>query len=276
MISIVRNYNNVKSPISHKYLTHGKRVPTRKCFKFNCSPDPFFCQLKKSTNYKVSTTIRTYCTKPFNNDDSIPAKVYEDAYSMKKGILFFFFILKKKFENIGKSGIYMLTNKLTGDIYVGQSMGISSSSADEIKEKDFYEWFCGLTDGEGSFVISRMKNSFWFSFDICLHIDDTEMLNFIQKRLGVGKVYTSGKLSRLRVTNQKDVKKILEIFSKYPLNTTKYLNYLDFKKAFELYVSSNGKTVEIIQEIEKIKSGVNSLRSDFKTPESRKFSITPN
>lgn len=92
--------------ISHKYLTHGKRVPTRKCFKFNCSP----------LNYKVSTTIRTYCTLPKNIDDSIPAKFYEDAYSKKKEILD---------ENIGKSGVYMLTNKLTGDIYVGQSMDIS-------------------------------------------------------------------------------------------------------------------------------------------------------
>jgi len=81
-------------------------VPTRKCFKFNCSP----------LNYKVSTTIRTYCTLPKNNDDSIPAKFYEDAYSKKKEILD---------ENIGKSGIYMLTNKLIGDIYLGQSMDIS-------------------------------------------------------------------------------------------------------------------------------------------------------
>jgi cytochrome c oxidase subunit 2 len=26
MISIVRNYNNVKSPISHKYLNHGTLI----------------------------------------------------------------------------------------------------------------------------------------------------------------------------------------------------------------------------------------------------------
>lgn len=35
MISIVRNYSSVKSPISHKYLNHGKDVPTQKCFNLN-------------------------------------------------------------------------------------------------------------------------------------------------------------------------------------------------------------------------------------------------
>ena len=38
----------------------------------------------------------------------------EDIYSMKNEILK---------ENIDKSGIYKLTNKLTGHIYVGQSTG---------------------------------------------------------------------------------------------------------------------------------------------------------
>jgi len=35
LISIVRNYISRKSPISHKYLNHGKYVPIQKCFKFN-------------------------------------------------------------------------------------------------------------------------------------------------------------------------------------------------------------------------------------------------
>jgi len=106
LISIVRNYNNVKSPISHKYLNHGKDVPTRKCSKFNYSP----------LIHKVFTTTRYYSTSPKENDDNIPAKFYDDAYSMKNTILE---------ENKGKSGIYMLTNQLTGDIYVGQSTDIS-------------------------------------------------------------------------------------------------------------------------------------------------------
>jgi len=45
-----------------------------------------------------------------------PVKVYRDVYDMRK------IFLK---ENKGKSGIYMLTNKLTLDIYIGQSKNIS-------------------------------------------------------------------------------------------------------------------------------------------------------
>ena len=98
-----RNYT---FKISHKYLNHGKQiVPTRKCYKF-----------KFKLNYKVFTTIRSYSNKP-NNNESVPAKVYDDMYSMKKTIIN---------ENINRSGIYRITNKLTGDFYIVQSANISN------------------------------------------------------------------------------------------------------------------------------------------------------
>lgn len=50
-----------------------------------------------------------------SNGHVTPSVVYEDAYSMKKAILK---------ENKGKAGIYMLTNKLTCGIYVGQSIDL--------------------------------------------------------------------------------------------------------------------------------------------------------
>ena len=68
------------------------------------------------------------------------------------------------------------------------------------KDQKFFEWLSGISDAEGSFVIGSRKgrNSFSFSFVIALHVDDTEMLQFIQKSLGIGKVYTFGKKSRGR------------------------------------------------------------------------------
>lgn len=64
---------------------------------------------------------RAYSSNKGNN--SLPIEVlmeasvvYEDAYSMKKAILK---------ENKGRAGIYMWSNKLTGDIYVGQSKDLS-------------------------------------------------------------------------------------------------------------------------------------------------------
>ena len=49
-----------------------------------------------------------YGKDEFSDNKFIPAAIYEDAFSMKKAILK---------DNDGKTGIYMLTNKLTGDIY---------------------------------------------------------------------------------------------------------------------------------------------------------------
>jgi hypothetical protein len=61
--------------------------------------------------------VRGYSTSSLKDRDDqfIPAAIYEDASSMQKAILK---------DNAGKSGIYMLTNKLTGDIYVGQSIDL--------------------------------------------------------------------------------------------------------------------------------------------------------
>jgi group I intron endonuclease len=85
-------------------------VPVQKCSKF----------YNKILINKVFIPVRTYTTLPGNhleNDDVNYIKVYENAFDMKKDILN---------ENKGKSGIYMITNKLTNDIYIGQSIDISN------------------------------------------------------------------------------------------------------------------------------------------------------
>lgn len=211
--------------ISHKYLNHGRDVPIQKCFKFNV--------IKNNINY-----IRFYSTTYSSSVNSI--KFYEDAYSMKK------LIIK---DNKNKSGIYKWTNKLTNDVYIGQSPSNNNNSLEFTYPQpkndlnNFYEWFTGLTDGEGSFNISiRNTQNFAFSFEITMHIDEENMLNFIQKTLGVGKVFLSGNTVKFCVTKREDVTVIIGIFKKYPLQSTKNLNFLSFKKAFELYGSSSRKS----------------------------------
>ena len=94
LLSIIRNYVETKSPISHKYLNHGKVVPSKKCFKFN----------------------NMNCIKFYSTSPNLNVKFYEDAFSMRK------LIIK---ENKDRSGIYKWTNKLTNDIYVGQSIDLA-------------------------------------------------------------------------------------------------------------------------------------------------------
>ena len=62
-----------------------------------------------------------------------------------------------------------------------------------------------------------------------MHIGDHIMLEFIQKTLNIGKVYISGNTAKYSVIKHEDIAKIIDIFIKYPLQSTKYLNFLDFK-----------------------------------------------
>jgi hypothetical protein len=108
-----------------------------------------------------------------------------------------------------------------------------------------------------------------------MHIDEQDLLKFILQTLEVGKVFLSGNTARLCVNRREDIANIIGIFIKYPLQSTKYLNFLSFKKAFELYGSSSRKSPELFEEISKLKSNMNTLRTDFSEMETRKFSITP-
>jgi len=93
-------------------------VPAQKCSNFSK-----YNQFLNSCQFDVynSWKVRVYSTSSLKDKDEssddqfIPAAIYEDASSMQKAILK---------DNAGKAGIYMLTNKLTGDIYVGQSIDL--------------------------------------------------------------------------------------------------------------------------------------------------------
>jgi len=106
--STIYYFNTKKSPIVHKYLNHGRYVPIQKCFKFH-----------NFIKNNLSNSIRNYTTlsgNPLKNKKIDYIKIYENVFDMKKDIFN---------ENKGKSGIYMWTNKLTGEIYIGQSIDIS-------------------------------------------------------------------------------------------------------------------------------------------------------
>lgn len=132
-------------------------------------------------------------------------------------------------------------------------------------------------DGEGSFMIIKNRgNNLIFKFSIGLHVDDTDVLRFIQKQLGIGSVTTSGKVSYFNVIKQEELLKIIEIFRNTHLNTTKHLNFLAFSEAYYLYTERRHKTIELKAKIDNIRSTMNNERLDFSMPESSKhIRITP-
>ena len=122
----------------------------------------------------------------------------------------------------------------------------------------------------------RRGNNLVFKFSIGLHEDDTDVLRFIQKQLGIGSVTTRGKVSYFNVIKQEELLKIIEIFRDSHLNTTKHLNFLSFSEAYYLYTERRHKTIELKAKIDNIRSSMNNERLDFSMPEpSKHIRITP-
>lgn len=107
----------------------------------------------------------------------------------------------------------------------------------------FYKWFVGFSDAEGSFGIFPLLNSktqivqgFYFKFTVGLHKDDKGALNMIKSKLDMGKMYYYKDKQIFVVTKNEDINKLISIFNEYTLNTSKYLDFLEFKLAFTLFV----------------------------------------
>jgi hypothetical protein len=163
-------------------------------------------------------------------------------------------------------------NSLTSGVrYYSTSLSEKVNFYDE----NFLEWFRGFVDGEGTFGIRPLHvNAFKFSFKLGLHVDDANVLYFICQSLGFGKVWVGKSYGVFKAESLSDVRKLIDIFKDRPLNTTKHLNFLDFKKAYELYTSNIGDKKEAKQKIDNIIISMNSKRSMFVLPDNFKFKIS--
>lgn len=119
------------------------------------------------------------------------------------------------------------------------------------------------------------SKNYAFRFEIGLDIDDLKMLESIKQNLQIGNVTSRGKTAYFVVSSQKEVQVIIDIFSSYPLNTTKQFNFLDFKKAFGYYTNTKDKSLSLISSLEEIRSNMNTLRVDSALPVLNSFRITP-
>lgn len=112
-------------------------------------------------------------------------------------------------------------------------------SCSEKEDEKFIRWFVGFSEGEYNFTIVSQKDKNGnisgasFIFTIELHIDDINTLKYIKSKLNMGnEIAVYGNSCKFTILHCKDINKLISIFDKYNLNTTKYLDYLDFNKAF--------------------------------------------
>ena len=132
-------------------------------------------------------------------------------------------------------------------------------------DKKFLQWLAGFTDAEGNFNISLRNlkdnkyNSLLLTFQIGLHIEDLDVLKFIQRKLNCGHISISGSKCNYFVNDQVSlINVIVPIFNYVQLNSSKYFHYLIFEKAVNLiknkaHLSPLGK-LEIIKYYHEMKN----------------------
>jgi len=119
-----------------------------------------------------------------------------------------------------------------------------SKNKSEHKSKinqQFLEWFIGFTEGDGSFVISKNK----VYFDITQNLQDIQVLYYIKKELGFGKVLIRNEphinVGVFYVTSELNFYKLITIF-----NGNLCSNYKkeQFKKWLSVFNTQYNRNVE--------------------------------
>ena len=142
----------------------------------------------------------------------------------------------------------------------------------------------GLCDAESNFLIRIRRNEkkevsgFEFVFRIALHQDNRKALEYIKYTLGgCGRLNTERNTLVFSISKLSDIETILiPLFDEFPLNTTKHLDYLNFKKAFFMFKYSKLNLQDLYSIIIKLKDSMNDKRINFVLPESHNIRITGN
>ena len=143
---------------------------------------------------------------------------------------------------------------------------------------EFCEWFTGFVDAEGLFTVHLVDNKRpQLSFRITLHKDDQAALKFIQDQLGAGIILLSRETLVFYLQKVEDLENVLfPLLDSYPLNSTKHMDYLIFKKAHFIRKDRSYRTPEGLNHLKYLLSQLNNKRTDFTYPENHTFRITPN
>lgn len=126
--------------------------------------------------------------------------------------------------------------------------------------------------GEGCFYIQIADSSSVLSgfqvrlkFKVTQHSRDTELIKSIIKYLDCGIIATDprGPAVEIVVSKLKDItEKIIPFFDKSPIIGVKSLDYADFKRAAEIIKAKEHLTADGLEEIRKIKAGMNTGRDN--------------
>lgn len=118
----------------------------------------------------------------------------------------------------------------------------------------FGHWLAGFVDGEGHFGMSRRGPNgtcYTCHFALVVRADDSKIIDEIHRSLGVGRVYRYKFIRRydthannprceLHVTKKAEVRKLVDVFDRYPLRAKKSRDYRIWREAVVLWADRQG------------------------------------
>lgn len=112
------------------------------------------------------------------------------------------------------------------------------------KKENFEQWFVGLTEGDGSFIIVY-TNGYWrFKYKLSLFKPNIQLLYFIKKQLNAGSIVKDGQsnfnMMKYHIQSHRTLKEVIfPLFDNHTFLTSKQFQYDRFKKCFDISENSN-------------------------------------
>ena len=147
-------------------------------------------------------------------------------------------------------------------------------------------WITGFSDGESTFGVHVSKSKthkLGFSVRVWFAISqderDLKILEALKNYFQIGFIFKDSgdrKVWVYKISSYEDInQKIIPFFDQYPLLTTKYANYNDFKTVVTMMVNKEHLTQEGLNKIVKISQGMNTKR-DYSLFKNTNPVISPN
>lgn len=136
-------------------------------------------------------------------------------------------------------------------------------------------WLSGFIDADGGFYIRYSPSSincFFYLEQRMIYTTNGEsygplfevIVKYLKARLGIRKrVHSSNSYYIIRVENQLSCLSLIDYLDTYPLKSSKYLDYINWKSAFNILISKRFKTDLDKKIIYNYKKTMNDKRTNF-------------
>ena len=130
------------------------------------------------------------------------------------------------------------------------------------------KWLAGFTSAEGCFFIKNLKSNLFklgetilLEFKLSRSDWDEQLMRNLVKYFDCGNIFKNRNAFDFKVTKTYDiVNKIIPFFKEYPILGVKTLDFADFCQVAELMKYKAHLTKEGLEQIKKIKAGMNTGR----------------